>query len=436
MSTIYSDLLPGKQFPEMKKLIRIGYNRTRKLAWLDLRNTPHLMNGDQEDGVRRFLIGGVFKHPSWQPIQLGDITGGQYVSLSSEFSDPYKVVDFQQAIVASWVGFGSGSKVANLSTFAKGTAFGKSLKSLTSASFVAKALKTGFDAIGKPRSAGPKFTSWSIDDLLSYAKGRAPAVRDAALIDFKEFAPDPSFRGPGYKEERMRHKDTRDLPRIDSAGRFAHFAGPYPYANELEEINKGAIPFPRVIAYGFRGETRGPGSIKGAGGFLPNYTRPAHIERHEEKLKKAMNGGKFNVAALRELTEAETGALRLKEFLRDPTFKGFVSTTKSIAIAKHFATSSWNASAVPTDGQVDGWIYACLMIGAFEVPPVGEHAWAFMDEQEMTMPGMIDWENVVACRQVRKTGELHGPVYMRPSLRTDKAAAKTIWRLLSGMRQG
>ena len=57
-------------------------------------------------------------------------------------------------------------------------------------------------------------------------------------------------------------------------------------------------------------------------------------------------------------------------------------------------------------------------------------------EQEMTVAGMIDWEDVVACREVKKTGEFHGPVYMRRFLgRTDKAASMKIWKLLSGKSQ-
>jgi len=53
------------------------------------------------------------------------------------------------------------------------------------------------------------------------------------------------------------------------------------------------------------------------------------------------------------------------------------------------------------------------------------------------MPGMLDWENVVACRRVLRTGKFEGPVYMRPALqRKDPKAAKKIWKLLSGKSQG
>jgi len=53
------------------------------------------------------------------------------------------------------------------------------------------------------------------------------------------------------------------------------------------------------------------------------------------------------------------------------------------------------------------------------------------------MPGMLDWENVVACRKVRSNGEFEGPVYMKHSLvRSDTKAATEIWHLLSGKSQG
>src|SRR5262249_7802408 len=169
---------------------------------------------------------------------------------------------------------------ATVSELAKGTTLGKSL---TSASFVAKALKTGFDAIGKPMATGPKFTSWSIDDLLAYANRRAPAHRDSALIDFKEYAPDAKYDPKGDRSDEG--EDERVLPRIDSVVAKS-FKGSFTYEKELREVN-GIIPFERVIAYGFRGETRPPGAVKAAGGFLPNYTRPDHIRKHQEKLKEA-----------------------------------------------------------------------------------------------------------------------------------------------------
>jgi hypothetical protein len=375
----------------------------------------------------------------WQTVQPGDATGGQFVSLTSNFSDPYEVVEFQQAIICAWVKFdGIG---ISLSEFAKGTTLFS--KSFTSASFVAKAIKTGFDAIGKPMSTGLKLTNWSIDDLLAYANWRAPAIRDSALIDFKAYAPLTAYKGKG---DPMRPADMRTLPRIDSAAASSFkgvsakspgLAGEwFHYEKDLENVNgQGAIPFQRVIAYGFRGETRPPGAVKGAGGFLPNYTRPEHIDKHAQQLKQALAGKDMD--ALDTWMEAETGALNLERFIRDQRFKGFVSTSKSVSIAKNFATAKWMPNGAMSAGQVDGWVYACHMLGAFELPPRFSHPWIKFAEQELTMPGMIDWENVVACRRVLRTGEFDGWVYMRPTLpRTDPKAAKKLMKLLSGKSQG
>jgi hypothetical protein len=88
MPTIHSELVLGHLFPEEDALVRMGYNREKKTAWLELTNTPSaVMNGSKEAGVRRYLIGAVNKpDKGWQPIQPVDVTGGEFVSLSSNFS--------------------------------------------------------------------------------------------------------------------------------------------------------------------------------------------------------------------------------------------------------------------------------------------------------------------------------------------------------------
>src|SRR5262245_44382015 len=98
--TIFSEKVLGQQFPEMEELVRLGYDRSRKIAWLELRNTPSLMYSSPEEGVRRYLIGAVHKPGTgWGPIQGGEATEGQFVSLTSNFSDPQEILAFQQAIL-------------------------------------------------------------------------------------------------------------------------------------------------------------------------------------------------------------------------------------------------------------------------------------------------------------------------------------------------
>ena len=136
---------------------------------------------------------------------------------------------------------------------------------------------------------------------------------------------------------------------------------------------------------------------------------------------------------------AETGALDLEKFLRDYDFRGFISVCKSVAIVKHFATFDWATDTY----DHDGWIYACFVEGGWEIPPVGTYTRPSggtfkvpFAEQEITMPGRLDWDDVVGCRQVKQDGMFDGPVYLKPSLETDDPeASRQIYDLLSGKSQ-
>lgn len=53
------------------------------------------------------------------------------------------------------------------------------------------------------------------------------------------------------------------------------------------------------------------------------------------------------------------------------------------------------------------------------------------------MPGILDWDDVVACRHVRQDGNFDGNVYVKRTLaHQDPTAAVHIWELLSGLSQG
>src|SRR5262249_22708191 len=162
--------------------------------------------------------------------------------------------------------------------------------------------------------------------------------------DFKEYAPDAKYDPKGDRSDEG--EDERVLPRIDSVVAKS-FKGSFTYEKELREVN-GIIPFERVIAYGFRGETRPPGAVKAAGGFLPNYTRPDHIRKHQEKLKEARAKPDLEgkIKALFQWGGGETGALNLQHFIANQTYRGFISTTKSVAVAKYFATTRFDANGM------------------------------------------------------------------------------------------
>ena len=136
-----------------------------------------------------------------------------------------------------------------------------------------------------------------------------------------------------------------------------------------------------MIAYGFRGDSRPPSGIRNAGGFLPNYTRAKHIEDNKGK--------------------AQDQALNLQRFIANQEYGGYLSVTKSIAVAKAFATGMGGTTPVAA-----GWVYACFAEGGFLLPKQGDHGWVKFNEQEISVPGILDWADVVGCRHVRQDREL------------------------------
>ena len=263
-----------------------------------------------------------------------------------------------------------------------------------------------------------KLGGWSINDLKGYASKREHAWRqDAALIGFTAHGPNPAYERWTYTKDRPRTNDDRNLDYIRSTRAQGH-CGTFAYDEQLKHIPK---EFDRVIGYGFRGDTRPPMEVKEAGGFNPNYTRADHIAKHKDK--RATDP----TAHVKE----ETGALDLERFVKSQFLGGFLSTSKSIACAKEFATGYTS----PRRG--DGWVYACFVEGGIHLPPKGKHAWVKYAEQEIAMPGILDWDDVVGCRRVKRDGVFDGPVYLRSDLELQDPNAYTeIWDLLSGKSQG
>ena len=130
----------------------------QELAWLELTMPRSLFDGATSSQVIAVLIGATRTGDgkSWKCL---DSRPGVYVKfrLTSEFASLPAIQKFQKAILEDWKKFNG----ANAGQWAKGTTIGKSL---TSPSFVAKALKTGFDAIGVAQAAysGVKLSDWTI----------------------------------------------------------------------------------------------------------------------------------------------------------------------------------------------------------------------------------------------------------------------------------
>lgn len=403
--THLSAALPGAE-----KRIEICHDRAKTAMWLQLTNGEYIVNGMNSARFVTVLIGAVQQGSNWVPIDPGSAARLRDVTIAVGANFVSSTAKFQKAIIDHWKGFNSGQA----KQWAKGTTFGTSL---TSASFVMKALKTGFDAIGQPMSAysGIRAFDFAVDDVLAYLKSRSAQVGttvfDGGLLEFEEVGPAPGYEPP-YVQDKANVSDARTLPYIASGKAGAH-GGHFAYQKETS-----GIPFKRVIAYGFRGDSRPPSAIKNAGGFLPNYTRPDHIK-------------KFSPTPFRQ-----DQALNLERFIADQQYGGYLSVTKSIAVAKAFATGLGG-----TTPRAAGWVYACFAEGGFHLPakgaPVPGGDWVKFHEQEISVPGILDWGDVVGCRHVRQDGNFDGNVYLKRTLaHDDPEAAVKIWELLSGLSQG
>jgi hypothetical protein len=384
--------------------IEICHDHAKTTIWLQLTNTEYIVNGSNSPRFVTVLIGAIRRGTQWVPIDPGTAARYRDVTIALGTTLTTSITRFQKAIVDHWRTFNS----AQAKNWAKGTTFGTSL---TNASFVMKALKTGFDAIGDASAAysGLRHADFTIADVLAYLNTRSNAagatIFDGGLLEFREFAPAAAY-DPPYVQDRANTTDARVIPYIASAKAGTH-GGRFSY-----EIDTSGIPFERVIAYGFRGDSRPPSGLKNAGGFLPNYTRPGHIQKNI--------GG------------AQDQALNLQAFISNQEYGGYLSVTKSTAVAKGFAIGLGG-----TTPPGPGWVYACFVEGGFHLPARGSHAWIKFNEQEISMPGILDWDDVVGCRHVKGDGSFDGNIYLKNStVHEDLAAATNVWELLSGKSQG
>jgi hypothetical protein len=407
----YNTIHLGSALPGASRRVELCHDRAKTAVWLQLTNTEFIVGGASPNFVTA-LIGAVRTPTGWVAIDAA--TAARLRDVTHAFGDKlgYRVADFQRAITKDWATFDGAAP----SRWAKGLTVGQDI---SGPSFVMKAIKTGFDAIGVSVAAysGPQLRAFTVDDTVEYLKRRAAVVGaevvDGALLDFEEIGPDPTL---GIQEDPASVSDTRRIQHILSTRVIPH-GGRYTYP-ELTT----ALPFKRVIAYAFRGDARVPSSIKSAGGFNPNYTRPDQIA------KAAAKGA------------PQDQALNLVDFLKDQFYGGYISVCKSYAVTKAFATGK--AGTTPREA---GWVYVCLVEGGFLIPPAGTikatkkhpEIKILHNEQEISMPGLLDWEDVVACRKVNRKGNFEGNIFMQKSFhRVDPQAKMKIWRLLSGESQG
>lgn len=248
----------------------------------------------------------------------------------------------------------------------------------------------------------------------------------------------------------------------------------------------------RVNCFAFRGDSRPPYEIQRSdseehvGGFMAGITRTDDAAFYEtnanglrtKKMIHGPDGGQIWIKDLAEKLDAalektvkgtddEAEAARqdinpeylklLKDynlahlgiFLNDQTFKTYLSTTRSTAIAKCFA-NKWSAVA-----DVITYCYACRCIGGLYLDsfvPDGvpaedynkhiqhKHGFNSFCEQEVAMTGAIWSENIVGARiiQCNSKGQFFfGPIMLKEVLmREDNDAFSELFELFSGKSQG
>ncbi len=403
-------------------------------------------------------------------------------------NNPSKVVDFTEIvpdainfavnIVTHWMHFSH----ENHKNYAKGLSLGK--LSLTSASFAMMAIKTGFGKKVADTYSGIRIEDFSPTDAFNYLDtlgrtvGKTP--KDISSELFKdEFIEMQESDNIVADDIPMALFDYRKLPLI---GREEHDKF-MPYAKDSTGKDSSVTDFNHiklkiVSGYAFRGDTRSPTEIKLAGGFLPNFTRDDQWDLVQKQIieKKLISGtgeatlpagptfGSFSQGGGKIAVDIQARALASKQmgksapdlpfthnqtrtdlhvYLTKELLGIFVSLTKSVAIASAFA-----ANTALYQGKKTAWVYVCRVTGGFELPQKGEMMEASLEggakrvskaEQEVAQPGMVDWADVVAFRELDLNPNapllLKNKVYIRNSIK-EQSVFIEIFELLCNKSQG
>jgi hypothetical protein len=182
--------------------------------------------------------------------------------------------------------------------------------------------------------------------------------------------------------------------------------------------------------YGFRGgEIRDLASMKAANGLMPGVTRKDEgVSKYKalgERIDDAIKAGGEEYRKVM----AELDVLTLGVYTAKQEFKGYLSVSTSVAIAKRFA----NYYSETDSGWSYGYAVRCK--GSFHLPTPAKREGVKWDkkqdaqfalvhfaEQEIAVPGGIGWDHVVGMRVIEYdlTGQyFSGPVFMNDRLRKE-----------------
>jgi len=226
------------------------------------------------------------------------------------------------------------------------------------------------------------------------------------------------------------------------------------YLRGLARDWEGMLRIKRVVAYTFRGDSRSPEDVyKKYDGFHPNSTRidetyiygkvfeafKAYVKRRNfrepslDEYKEALAKKMSDPNTRRLYVEYVTWRMLLKEeemhlgrMVADELLKGYISTSKSVTVAKGFAKS------------YKGWVYVLRIDGGYEVPEKGKDVWTkIFGEQEIAYPGAVPWVKVQGYRKVDPvSGLFTGNIALRAIFTTvDLTAAEQVYKILSGKPQ-
>ncbi|GGF52060.1 hypothetical protein GCM10007301_09410 [Azorhizobium oxalatiphilum] len=401
--------------PASSRRVELCYNHAKTLCWLQLTNTEFIVDR-RGPGFVAALIGAYATPAGWKTMDPETANLNRDVTLTFGDTICERVGLFQRAVARSWAGFSH----ATAHRYAKGLTFGRDL---SSPSFVMQALRTGFEAIGLyvPAYKGTRNVGFSVDDAIAYLQARARNVpvpiTDAALHEFVRVGPDPAGSVTEDHVIRSNPGDTRDIPAIRS-NRMLNDDGKLAYVTERE-----GIKLERLIGYGFLGDTRPPNAIREAGGFNPDRVLGASIAAKSAKDREE--------------------AMTHHRLIEGQFAGGYVSLTKSVGLAKGYGIEL-NGLAGMTGpagvaGRRSGWVYACFVEGGFNIAKTDQNRLspASFNEQVLSMPGKLDWDDVVACRRVSRHGTFKGDLFIKRSFYLqDPDACIKVFELLSGRSQG
>jgi hypothetical protein len=212
----------------------------------------------------------------------------------------------------------------------------------------------------------------------------------------------------------------------------------------------GDVPIRRVNAYTFRGDSRPISALRKAGGFASHHCRDddewlvlvakrfsKHVLARYGKTVDPVtafgylkNKGKMGREFVRyfQVWRAVQARLagNLMQHVDSADRSAYVSTSRSIGVAEHFASQ-------PTRSAAEPYVYVVRVRGGFSLS--GRHAFNHTKESEVAVHGTIPFKDVYGFRRWGDQG-LTGEVFLKKGFREkDAAACDEVMKLLSGFPQ-